>query len=811
MKTTLSGLSLLLILAAHVFAQKFTAGTVDSIHTGYSSSAQYYGYFPYTMQTAALGEKKSSYANMMLVGGPDTALSKAEDNVAYSYNIVNSYGSVFSTIYPVTTTNSVKNSDGKNFYDNSVGAALVLDSLSDGKKSAIVLFSSLTNIFVVQIIINDADKISYSIIKKINLPEFMWMAGGATYYGGDRRLALLGISQSGADKIYHIAIGNPNSKNGASAQSGRVDFFSLMEKTWTFSQPNTKGLTSGINGLFFGEKAKFGKDLIPIRDKNGNNALAVLLPQSLQYPQSAIYIFSMDNEWTPSAETPITITGNSMPWVEDPGQNQNCAGLSIANWEKPHLLVSCNLSKSLGSIDTKGIIVKDIVLGSNFEILNSSTFFSRIIPNNYGMSYSTQANPLPIKNHRNGSHAVLIVTDGPTSFSSRGSMLVSPVMDADYSKNYSIEAGKPEIIVNLDSLFYKSGTSGFSVKALSGLVQCETQNNNLSCEAEENAIGSWSILELSSKSGCEPYHECKRKDTIYVYVRSQKENSSIALKIPKDIVIPFFEQKKISDLESFSYFRNPNLQNTKISYDASNLKSNVVASNSPNEISIISLSQKEGIDTIVFNLSISSITNKYPVRLHTADTSKIFSKGIPEKPSDSDTIWNTAQKRYIALPHSNSNGSIYTYDITQDRLENYAEIAGEHLHILKVEVADIFIAYTENSQIKHRKIALMPEALPSDSSNSDSQDKDGKETELTNPITTNSLTQNLKAIRFNGGLQISGLNGEFEIKAYNFKGVEIQREKAYAQGSTFVKLKQNCLQVVQIKSGNQKIYVRIAN
>jgi hypothetical protein len=66
--------------------------------------------------------------------------------------------------------------------------------------------------------------------------------------------------------------------------------------------------------------------------------------------------------------------------------------------------------------------------------------------------------------------------------------------------------------------------------------------------------------------------------------------------------------------------------------------------------------------------------------------------------------------------------------------------------------------------------------------------------------------QNLKAMHINGGLQISGLNGKFELRSYNFKGAEIQREKASAQGSAFVKLRQNCPQIVQIKSAKEKIY-----
>jgi len=772
MKTLRINLCLLLVLATQIYAQRFTAGAMDSILTGSINPNESYGYFPDGKQIALLGEKNSSYANLMLAGGPDTTISGV--NIT-SYNVVNSYGTVFGTIKPITVSNIIQTS----IYDNSIGAVLVLDSLNDDKKNAIVLFSSLTNLFIVQIAVTNTNKISYNVVKKITLPESMW-AAGENNQGEDRRLALLGVSQSSSDKVYHIAIGNPNSKNGTNEKVGRIDFFSLIENTWTFSQPNILGLTSGINGIFLGEASKFGTDLIPIMYKDGKNALAVLLPKSSQYPQSAIYIFSMDTEWIPNAKPPIILTGNSMPWVEDPEVSHDCSGLSIANWEKPHILVSCNILKQ----SDMSIIVKDIVLDSNFAISSSSTFLYRNI-SGLNRNQSIKVNPLSIKNHKNYSNSISIVTNVVGTRMRIGTILIFPVMDADYSKNYSIEADKPEILVNLDSLFYKSGTSGFSAKTLSGLVKCETQNNNLLCAGEENAIGSWSALEISSKNGCDPYRECKRKDTLFVYVRSQKENPNIALRIPKDIVIPFFERKNFNDLEALSYFRNPDQQSTKISWDASNLKLSVATSSKPNELSIIALSQKEGIDTITFNLS----ANKYPTRIHIADSSKILNKAY-----DSDTIWNTAQKRYIALPLSNSNGNIYTYDIAQNGLEKYAEIAGDYLHILKVEVADISIAYTEDSKIKYRKITLMPE-------NFNPPDK----------ITIGLQTQNLRVMRISGGLQINGLNGEFEIKAYDFKGKEIQRKRAYAQGSTFVKLEQNCPKIVQIKSGNQKVYVKIAN
>jgi len=795
MKTIRTNLCLLLILTAQIYAQRFTAGSVDSIYMGLTTTNKSYASPPYGRQIARLGEINSSYANLMLVRGPSSSiLSSNLDIETNSYNVVDSDGNVFGIIWPAPVRNLIGMGTSSNgdTYDNKVGAVLVLDSLNDNKKDAIALFSTLTKLYVTKITIADANKISYTVLKDIGLPAGSWqLADDAS--GENRRLALLGTSQSGSDKVYHIAISNPYS----SSKRGRIDFFSLKkgnDGTWTSSQPNPQGLAWNVNGLSIGTGAMFGTDLVPIMDKNGNNALAVLLPQSLQHPQSAIYIFSMDNAWTPSNKPPIILTGNSIPWVENSGQSQNCTGLSTANWQKTRLLVACNLLNAA----VKSIIVKDIVLDSDFEILNTSTLFSRsATTSNLSSSYSVNSNPLHIKKHKNYSNSVSIVMDGPASSSAKASpitILVFPVMDADYSKNYSIEINKLERLVNLDSLFYKSGILGFSAKTLYGLVQCEIQNNNLLCEGGKDAIGSWSALELSSRSGCNLYRECKEKDTIFVYVRSQSEPQNTALRIPKDIVIPFLKRKFFNNLESLSYFKNPTSQSTKISWDATGLKFNVATSNIPNELSIISLSQKENIDTIVFKLSIASSTNKYPVRLHAADSSKILNNGIPEKPSDNDTVWNTAQKRYIALPYSNSNGNIYTYDIAQNGLEKYAEIAGDYLHILKVEVTDISIAYTENSQIKHRKITLMPE-------NSNSLDK----------IIIGSRMQNLKAVRVNGGLQINGLNGEFEIKAYNFKGVEIQRKRAYAQGSTFVKLEHNCPQIVQIKSGNQKVYMKVVN
>jgi len=775
MKTlSIRALGLLLVLFTQVFAQRFTAAIPDTFMTGTAGSGvALKGYLSYDGQAAALGEKNSFFANLMLLS------TQSSD-----YKVVNSHGNVLGTVTPINSKVFFENAKGDIIYDNAVGAVVVLDSLNDNKKTATVLFSTHKRLSVMQISVTNANTISHSVIESFDMPDFMWqLEGSYTDPGMSKRLALLGISQNGTDKIYHLAIGNPLSKK----QSGRVDFFSLSENSWTYSQLNKEGLTSGFSGLFF------GSDLVSIGDldKNGYNELAVLLPASKRYPHSAVYIFFMDNEWTPSAKQPVIITGNSKPWLEYSDRKQDCRGLGSANWRNSaaNLLVACNTEFISSVPETKGFFIKEMVLDSNGNILNSYIFFEDYVSKKslFSFAYETNSNPLSLKNHKDDLHAVSLVTNGPASLGVVSYAKIFPVMDADYSKNYLLEVGMPRPIVNLDSLFYKSGTSGFSAKTLFGLVQCGIQNNHLLCEGEEDAIGSWSALELSSRSECSPYRECKRRDTIYVYVRSQNESSNTALRIPKNIVVPFFGQVYLGRAKPLSYFRNPNLQNTGINWNINGLKLSTVIRNNSNELSIIPFSQKEGIDTLVFNLSISATTDNYPVYLHIADTSKILANAIPENPGK-DTVWNTAQKRYIALPSSNSSGNIYTYDIEQNALGAYAEITGGYLHILKVDVADVYVAYTENAQIKQRKITLMPEP------------------QKPSLAATGSFNHSLSAIYTNGGLQISGVNGEFELRAYSFRGEEIQRTRANAKGSVFVKLERNHPQIVQIKSGNQRIF-----
>jgi hypothetical protein len=782
MKTLVKkGLCLLLVLGAQIFAQRFTAAEPDVVITGSLGNGQSYGYFPQNKQTAALGEKNSAYANLLLLAGGDTILSSGSNNNVGTYKIVDSYNNIQGNVYPLASSHSFKNTLGETVYDNVLGAVTVLDSLSDSKKNAKVLFATAKRLIVMEIAISNANNISGTILKTIDMPESIWQTESQNAFGYSKRLALLNTSQSGTDKTYHFAIGSPYSQ--------RVDFFSLSGDSWTFFQPNSKGLASGVNGLFFEDNSLFGIDLISIGDldSNGYNDLAVLMPKSNQHPQSAIYIFFMDNEWTQSSRLPVIIAGNTVPWQENPEKSQDCRGISSANWnnEGLHLLVSCNEAPAVFSNYpiAKSVFVKDITLNSNGNILNSSVLYKRTENISSTLtSYGINTNPLAIKNHKNNLPAVSLFINGPVGYGNISRNITFSVMDADFSKNFLLEAGKAEAIVNLDSLFYRSGTSGFSVSTLYGLVECGIQYDNLLCEAKENAIGTWSSLEISSKSECNSYRECKRKDTIFVYAHSKNENRNTALRIPKSMVLPFFGQINFSNLKSLAYFKNPDLKNTDIRWNSSELKLSAATSNNPNSLSIIPFSQREGIDTIIFSLSISGITDSYLVGIHATDTSKILNGAIPETPG-SDTVWNTARKKYIALPHKSPGGSIYTYDIAQSGLGAYAEIIGDYLHVLKVDVAEISIAYTENSQIKHRTITLMPEPKPE------------PEPELPTPIATFA----------NGGMQIDGLNDEVELKAYNFKGMVIQSERAVSQGSVFIKLKHNIPQIVQIKSASGEI------
>ncbi|MDR2581439.1 MAG: hypothetical protein LBC85_10675 [Fibromonadaceae bacterium] len=814
-KSILRAFALALFLGAQIFAQRFTAAEPDIFQTGYLSGSADTGYLPNGSQIAALGEKRSSYANLILVHGRNFPLwSWNEDSYLSTYNVVNSHGNVLGTVQPLSQQNIFTSSNGTRVVDNKISAVAVLDSLSDSKKTATVLFSTLRKLILMQISISEANIISSSVLSTVDMPEAIWQSEGSyNYAGSSRRLALLGASQHEGDKTYHFATANPYSNCGIDTQCGRVDFFSLNERTWTILQPNTKGLTTGENGLMLGRGSLFGKDLVAIDDfdKKGGKALAVLLPASTQYPNSAIYIFQMDNDWTPSAKPPVAIAGNSKPWLEDPEQIQDCQGLGIANWsDENHLFVSCNLSKQLSSnTRLRSIAVKNIVLDSVGRILNSSVLFSRDSDSELLTStYGTNSNPLAIKKHKNDLPAIFLALNGPVAYAARNFIMTFPVIDADYSKNHPIEAGKREIIADIDSLFYRSGTTGFSAKTLSGLAQCEIQNKDLICNGSENAIGSWSSIELSSASGCDAYKACKRRDTIFVYVRSQNESSNTALRIPKKMLVPYYSRINLNNIKSLSYFKNPNLQNTNLSWNTNGLKLGTVSGNLEDGLSIIPFSQNEGIDTLVFNLSIATESYNYPIHLHIADTSKILESGVPATPGI-DTVWNTAAKRYIALPHANANGNIYTYDIAQNGLQNYAEIVGGYLHILRVDVADINVAYTENSEIKQRKITLMPIERPEEKE----EEKEEEEEEEDNPnfirhFDSAQLPNGLRAFYARGGIQIKGI-GELEIVAYNLKGIEIQREKVYAGGSAFVKLRQNGPQMVQIKAPVGKTYISI--
>ncbi|MDR2583061.1 MAG: hypothetical protein LBC75_06225 [Fibromonadaceae bacterium] len=785
MKTLNSkAICLILAFATQVFAQRFTTTEPEVFRT--PSKTENY---PQYKQIAALGEKNSAYANIMLVGGRD-------NEKVGTYNVVKSDSSVLGTVLPFIAPN-VFTSNNDTIHDNSVAAVAVLDSFSDNKKTATVIFASLRKLVIMQISISNTNSISSSILSNTNMPESMWEING-TYdinKKHTRRLALLGTSLNGANKVYHLATGNPLSKNG----KGRVDFFNIEENSWALLQPNQNGLTSGTNGLVFNDSVYFGKELAVIDnfDKKGGKALVVLLPDSKQFPKSALYLFQMDNDWTPSTKLPVVIAGLSKPWFEEPDKEQSCGGLGIANWEDetPHLLVSCvNISPLAANGGTVSYIltIKDIVLDSTGNILNNSVFSSKKISMSYSSpgNYSIYSNPISIKNHKNDLHSISLIAASHINSDHYYSMATFTVIDADYSKNFTVEAGIQEAIINIDSLFYKSGTSGFSAKTLFGLAQCSINNSNkeLLCLGNEKSIGSWSGIELSSSGNCNLYKACKKKDTIFVYVRSASESSNTALRIPKNILIPYYGQVNLGDVKPLSYFKNPNLQNTNISWNTASLKLSVLANTPENGIAITPFSKNEGIDTLVFDLSFPLSVSKYPIYLHIADTSKILGSAIPANPGN-DTIWNTVEKKYIALPHRSSKGDIYTYDIAQDSLGAYSEIIGDYLHISRVDIMDISIAYTENGQIKHRKITLMPEPK-----------------ELPNKI-AKSQALSLNAAYIKGGLQINGLNGDFELRAYNIKGREIQREKAYAKGSVFVKLRQNCPQIVQIRSNNEKISI----
>jgi hypothetical protein len=785
-------LTLVLIFGAQVFAQRFTSSDPDIFETGYKSRDTSWGYISGLWQAAALGEKNSSYANLMLLGGIDS-LASGKSTRSF-HKVIDSHGNEYGDIRLASF--SYIDTDGKTAYDNTAEAVIVLDSFSDNKKAATVLLAALKRLIIVELRINNFNKVEYTIVKNLEMPEAM--ARDGSYY---RSLALLGTSNAGGSKTYHIAVSDPNYKNKTSySGSGRIEFYSIKDNPWSLSQPNTKGIVSGDN--VFNQNAAMGISLVSVGDLDGNgyNDLAVLFSAAKNSSPGAIYIFFMDNEYTPNLEKTATITGESMPWIDDTYQNnlQKCTGMSYVTWNnESRLLLSCNATLNKSFIT----FIKDITLNSSGSI-ETTNIFSLEQENdarNGAANFNTISNPIPIKNHKNSGHSIALTINGPCLVCSKNLIYVYRVADADASKNFSIEAGKEEFIADIDSLFYKSGAQGYSAKTLSGLAKCRIQNaNELACTADKEARGSWSMVELSSNGICDQYRGCKIKDTIYVYARTNLEPANTALRIPKDLVIGMQNRTFVIDsISSLAYFRNPGNLNTNIAWDRTDLEFISIPNETGNNLSIAPLPHI-GTDSLVFSLTVHNSTNKHSIRIHVADTSEILNGAIPATPGN-DTIWNIAQKKYIALPPSNSNGSIYTYDIAQNDLGKYAEILGDYLHILNIDVAKISVAYTENSEIKHRKIVLMPEPKPSPPSSSEQS-----------PILGNVANPgNIKAFYSGGNLHVNGVNGELGIRAYNFKGVEIQREKVMANGSASLKLKQHCPQIVQISTPSKKIYITI--
>ncbi|MCL2282472.1 MAG: hypothetical protein FWC26_04060 [Fibromonadales bacterium] len=798
-------LCVFLVLASQAFAQKYFALEPDIFAVGIKASGGIdEGYFP-TSQVAVLGEKNSDYANWMLVYGRDSLAKSTDKTKRSSYKVIDSHTNEFGDIWPTPLGSALyyfKNSAGDTIYDNTAGAVVVLDSFSNDKKEAFVLFATLRRLIVAELKINSSGFVECSILKSIEMPEQISQATATTsstpgYY---RRLALLGTSKTGSDNVYHIATSNPYYKNGAYSGTGRIDFFSIRGNQWTISQPNSTGIVSGENGIF-NQSTAMGIDLVSVGDLDGNgyNDLAVLLSYSEYFPNSALYIFFMDDYQVPDLAKMVTIAGPSMPWKEDGNTDysQRCQGMSYFSLEdKPHLLLSCSFY--MGTYSLIGSFIKDIILSPSGEIASVNIFAS----NNEDL-YS---NPVPIKNHKNNDFAVASPANGGcTGLCSSRSIHVYNVIDADAFKNFSIGSGVKDSIANIDSLFYRSGTSGYTAKALYGSAICSVIGHKLECEADAKARGSWSMVELSSSGNCDQYRVCKKKDTIFVYVRNTSDSKDFALRIPKNIVVPYFSKINLGNIKPLSYFRNPDILETDISWNTSRMKrSNLDNGSSLESMSIIPYSNGEGIDTLVFNLSMGLTPYNLPIRLHIADTSKILSGAIPATPG-SDTVWNIDTKSYIALPLADSSGNIYTYDIIQDSLKTNAEVLGDYLHILKAQDAIISIAYTKLGEIKYRKITLMPGPKP------DPEPDPDPDPDPDPSFVVGSQMPNFVASHINGGLLISGVNGDFELRAYNLKGMEIQREKVSAQGSAFVKLRYGGLQIVQIRTGSGKIHLKIAN
>jgi hypothetical protein len=768
---------------AQQYVSTFATTTVGTVKFNFPNFV-YTGYNPVPGQGAVLGDNGTGTLQDRLLLGD--AISKGASVLVTDYSLLDP---VLSLAPTSQTASYMPAGDAAITYEH-LGGMVVLRPMRGAEQSALVVLASTRNLYVYEI--QQGQGYASKLLKTIELPtNSMQSTDSYSIAGNAKRLALLSTSVSGGDTYYHLAIGNPTYQLNGNVQTGRVDFITLNGTTWSYSQPNTTGITSLVPANMYALAANslFGVALAPAGDVDGDGVvdLAVLASVSTPNAQSALYVFFMQDASTPKAQAPKQLGGAVFPWYEEnakvnavSGYTQDCQGLGSVDLDgdkKTELLMSCTVGSR--------VVVRSLRLAKDGSIAETQVLAISEAPY-YG--YGLGGDPLAQWNKDDG--APTLVTTWSTGLISRSYQLgMAPLYQVDLAPNFTVQANDNRVpLVNLDSIFYRqAGITGYTLKSLSGLANCEVNaSKEMACKAAAAAAGSWSSIEVNATGACDAYRPCKLKDTLYVY--GAPGTPGPVLRLPSDLVLlPKFSTQTFGSLRALSYMGDYSHNKTVVKW-SSNKPAQANAVTSPlysltnSSFALASAANELGVDTLEFTMALAPSTEiSQKMRVHVVNPLSMRVGVVPATPkATGDTLYSVATGQYIALPLAAEDGTLYTYDVAQD-LGGYGEIVGNYLHITMAEEDKIHLNYVENQQIKTRTLVMTTLADPD-------------ATPVLAPVASGAL----QVRSVSQGVLLEGMVGDYQVYCYGLDGQLLQQVRGYAQGTTLVPLLHAGVQIVRV-------------
>lgn len=752
----------------------------------------YSGYNAQNAQGAVLGSSTVEGDEDLLLLGNINSASNASGFV------------VVAVSKPDAPTYSKGSIDGNNF----IGGMLVLRPLKGVDQSALVVFRTVANLLVYEIKIGATGTITATELKRNPLPTTQVMEGTQALYG---RLALVSSSKVGGGLDYHVALSNPYYDHAGVDNVGRVDFVTLDDATWGLTQPNTAGLTSGSPSQMYAlaSMTEFGSAVTSAGDVDGDgvNDLAVLTRQSTSYTHSALFIVLMKDGNTPKDQRPVVWTGDKAPWREDPATIPDAVtdykfiaktlySADLNQDGRPELLVG-------GMIPQKSMYSSmDLVRAFYVATDGSVERVERIASYQDGSPYSGigYMGPLASWNYSSGAPTIW-QTYGGGSGGATYSIVKTITHNTQLVRHYAIRANQTNRskVVKLDSVFHRTAGE-YTVKTLSGLVDCELNEAYLSCRAPAEAAKSWSRIEVqANKESCKAYSLCVEKDTFHIFTNTEDGITKVQWHLPTQVLANNAPALQLGVWQQWAY-----ISDYPIWYGA---YAKISSIEGPEGTPSLSATRESNgaytLSPVAGATGINAINIQYktnstfppppPVPFHVVAPENLIEGAVPATPGQ-DTLFAAAEGQYYLLPAMSEAGNLYTYDIAQE-LGEKAEIIGQHLLVKTFDEGEaLTIRYTENKEVKTRTLVLSTQAKVTP-----------PEANLT---TVAGRTLQLQALSH--GVQVNGLQGAYQIRVVNAQGQVMQQLQGHAQGSLFVPLSHHGLNIVQVQNQGQSQYIQMA-